>query len=451
MNQPLARMKLAPGAATLAEAAAALSQVVSEGRSADTALLAADSRPDRSAVRAITLGTLRWYQRLAPAIAPLLVRDSKSMVPQLHALLIAAAHQVEYSRSAPEVSVHLAVDATRALSLPRASGFVNAVLRRFVRERGILLATVDQDLAARHAHPTWLVESLRKAWPEQLEAILQANNQHPPMTLRVDLQRHSVASCVAQFAAAGRSVQVLDWLASAITLEHPAPVSALPGFRDGVVSVQDSAAQLAALLLQVEPGQRVLDACAAPGGKTGHLLESARGPIELLAADSDVERLAQLRDTLQRLNRQARCLHADLAAPWTESLLGDGFDRILVDAPCSSTGVIRRHPDIKLLRRADDIDAFRRSQATILRRAFAALRPGGQLLYCTCSVLPSENEQIIVDFLALQRNAKPLPWPNGLAMPPGALTRPVGWQLLPGSAALTDGFYYARLIKSGSA
>ena len=448
MKRVPAKQQLAPGAATLAEAATAVSRVVSEGRAADMALSSAEARADRAAVRAITLGTLRWYLRLTPAIAPLLARDPAGMDPHLHALLVAAAHQVEYSRSAPEVSVHLAVDAARALGQARASGFVNAVLRRFVRERVTLLAQADLDLATRHAHPRWLVERMVKAWPEQYETLLLANNQHPPMTLRVDIQRHSIAAATAALAASGRSATPLAWLDCALLLEHPAPVAAVPGFREGFLSVQDTAAQLAARLLELSPGQRVLDACAAPGGKTGHILEVSGGAIELVAADNDSERLTQLRETLKRLRRPAQVALADLAAPWPASLTGTRFDRILLDAPCSATGVIRRHPDIKLLRRPDDIEALRATQRTLLRHAFAALRPGGQLLYCTCSVLPAENEQIIVDFLATQRNAIALPWPKTQGTPPGLLTRPAGWQLLPGGAAQTDGFYYARLGKT---
>lgn len=440
------KQNLAPGAATLAEAARAVALVASEGRAADAALSAADDRPDRAAVRAIALGTLRWYLRLVPAVAPLLARDPAGMAPELHALLIAAAHQVEYSRAAPEVSVHLAVDAARALGQARASGFINAVMRRFVRERVELFAAVDKDLAARHAHPRWLVEQLAAAWPAQLESLLAANNQHPPMTLRVAVSRQSVAQCAAQFAAAGRAASAIDWLPGALALEHAAPVAVLPGFREGLVSVQDGAAQLAALLLQVQPGERVLDACAAPGGKTGHLLECA-SDIELTAADIDVERLAQVQGTLQRLQRQARCLQADLTATWDEFLVGKGFDRILLDAPCSATGVIRRHPDIKLLRRPTDLEALRRTQMAILRQAFVALRPGGRLLYCTCSVLPAENERIVAAFLAQEPLARALPWPADVARPPGALDRAVGVQLLPGAAAGTDGFYYACLTR----
>lgn len=447
MNQAQKKQQLAPGAATLAEAARAVALVVAEGRASDRALAGADERADRAAVRAIALGTLRWYLRLAPAIAPLLARNPAGMAPELHALLIAAAHQVEYSRSAPEVSVHLAVDATRALGQARASGFANAVLRRFVRERADLLAQIDRSVAARHAHPAWLVDQLKAAWPEQLEALLAANNAHPPMTLRVDVTRHSVAEYRAKLAAAGRAASEIDWLPGALALEHPAPVAALPGFREGWVSVQDAAAQLATLLLQPQPGQRVLDACAAPGGKSGHLLESAGGAIELLAVDLDVERLGQLRDTLQRLLRPARVMQADLAAPWPDYLTGSGFDCILLDAPCSATGVIRRHPDIKLLRRPGDLLALRRNQAAMLARAFAALRPGGRLLYCTCSVLPAENETLVAEFLAQEPLASELPWPAALSLPPQALRRPVGVQLLPGAAAATDGFYYACLTR----
>jgi 16S rRNA (cytosine967-C5)-methyltransferase len=438
------RGRFAPGAETLAEAVRAVARVAHEGYNADDALAAAEERPDRAAVRAIALGTLRWYLRLAPVVAGLVARPAAELEPLLRVLLVAGAHQIEYSRGAPEVSVHLAVDAARALGLARTTGLVNAVLRRFVREREALLAAVDADLAARTAHPPWLVEALVQAWPEDVETILQAANQHPPMALRVDLTRGSVADYLGLLAAAGRPARAPSWRPGAIVLEHAAPVSALPGFREGRVSVQDVGAQFAAPLLDVQPGQRVLDACAAPGGKTGHLLESAPQLGELVAVDVDPRRLALVEDTLKRLGRRARCVVDDLARP--DALRDAGrFDRILVDAPCSSTGVIRRHPDIKLLRRPEDLRALARQQRAILAAAFAALAPGGRLVYATCSLLPEENEAQVLGLLAAEPEATALPWPDSVALPPGARRLEGGVQLLPGAEADTDGFYYACL------
>ena len=438
---------LAPGAATLAAAARAVSLVVHEGRSADVALAEAEQRPDRAAVRAITLGTLRWYFRLAPAVAELVARPAADLAPPLRALLVAAAHQIEHSRGAPEVSVHLAVDAARALGLERATGLVNAVLRRFVRERAAIFERLDRDPAVRHAQPAWLVEAVQAAWPAQAETVLAASNAHPPFVLRVAGDREA---CLAELAAAGHEARPVDWAPDAVVLAASVPVTALPGFREGRVSVQDAGAQLAARLLDVGPGQRVLDACAAPGGKTAHLLQRPVPPADLLAVDVDSARLSMVASTLERIGAVARLRAADLAS---YASLGDEapFDRILVDAPCSSTGVIRRHPDIKLLRRAEDIEAFARTQARLLDTCFARLAPGGRLVYSTCSLLPAENEAVVAAFLAREPAARALPWPDGVALPPGALRLPVGVQLLPGSEAGTDGFYYACLGRGDGA
>ncbi len=445
--------RLAPGAKTLAAAARAVSAVAHEGRSADVALeeytapagkaaAARARREDASAVRAIALGSLRWYLRLAPAMAELVDRPIESMPPLLRALLISAAHQIEYSRGPAEVSVHLAVDAARDLDLGRASGFVNAVLRRFVRERVELLARLDQSIAVRHAHPAWLVDSLQAAWGDRLEDILRANNAHPPMILRVAGSQTDGDAYQRKLAEEGRASQPVSWLSGALQLEHPAPVSGLPLFAEGAVSVQDPAAQLAAWLLPCEPGQRVLDACAAPGGKSAHLLQ--RYPdIDLLAVDNDPQRLRRVNETFARIGHAARTEVVDMTQP--EALAGAVFERILLDAPCSATGVIRRHPDIKLLRRQSDISAFAATQKIILRNAFERLAPGGRLLYVTCSVLPEENAQVVADFLAHEPAARDLGWPEGAPRPPDVKSLQVGMQLLPGSGADHDGFYYACL------
>lgn len=450
MNEAAVEIKdttsLAPGAATLAAAVSAVSAVAHDGRSADVALQAFEERGDRAAVRAIALGTLRWYLRLAPALAQLVDRPAADMPPLLRALLIAAAHQVEYSRAAPEVSVHLAVDAARALGLGRATGFVNAVLRRFVRERTALLAAVDADVAARHAYPEWLVERLAAAWPGRVESVLVASNLHPPMTLRVATAASREAYLV-ELAAGGREAVAIKDFPEAVLLVHSAPVSALPGFAEGRVSVQDAGAQLAALLLDARPGDRVLDACAAPGGKSAHILQ--RQPtVKLLAVDDDPARLALVTATFTRIGADARSARTRLVDLVAADALADEpvFDRILVDAPCSATGVIRRHPDIKLLRRSEDIAGFARLQRRILERCFARLAPGGRLVYSTCSVLPEENEHVVRDFLDATPSARVLPWPDNLPLPTGAIPQRVGVQLLPGEGpAASDGFYYACL------
>jgi len=444
-----AGLDLAPGAATMAAAVHAVSRVAHEGRSADTALQLADERDDRAAVRAIALGSLRWYLRLAPAVAPLVDRPPDAMPPLLRALLVVAAHQIEYSRGVPEVNVHLAVDAARLLGLPRTTGFVNAVLRRFVRERDALLAAVDREPAARSAHPGWLVESLATAWPQHGRQMLAANNAHPPMALRV-APGTSPTEYLAELAAQGREAWLAPPFAEAVVLAQSMPVALLPGFAEGRVSVQDPGAQLAAWLLDAQPGDRVLDACAAPGGKACHILQRTPG-VSLLAVDDDAGRLALVGAGFTRIGadpQRARVQQADLAA--SNGLSGQGlFERILVDAPCSATGVIRRHPDIKLLRRREDIAKFAALQRRILAHCFAHLVPGGRLVYATCSVLPEENEQVVREFLAATPAARATPWPAALERPAGAVSRDPGVQLLPlAGPAGSDGFYYACLERT---
>ena len=439
-----------PGAKALAEAARAVAAVV-RGRSADEALAGSATSTQRSAIRAIALGTMRWYLRLSPAVDALL--SSPATLPrEVHALLAAAAYQVEYSRDAPALVVNLAVDATRLLGQPRAAAVVNAVLRRFVREREVLLAAADGDLATRTAHPGWLVEALAEAWPEHVARILEANNGHPPMVLRLNTRRRLLAEYLSDLAAAGLQASLMSGIAAgpgsaAVALEHPIPVGSLPGFKEGWVSVQDGGAQLAPLLVDAQPGMRVLDACAAPGSKTCHLLEAAAGALEVTAVDIDAGRLGRIAENLDRLGLNARLVAADARDPgafWD----GRPYDRILVDAPCSGTGVIRRHPDIKLLRRAEDVAAFARTQLELLEAAFRMLAIGGRLVYATCSVLPAENEAMVARFLGEERQASPAAMPLGEALAPGGIAAEVGTQLLCGGAAGSDGFYYACIEKT---
>ncbi len=444
----------APGATTLASAARAVADVAARGRSADEALAPFERAPDRAAIRAVTLGSLRWYLRLLPAVIPLLDRRTR-LAAELRSLLIAAGHQIEYSRNAPEATVDAAVDAARILHQPRATGLVNAVLRRFVGERGALLAQVDSDLASATAHPEWLVSELRHAWPDDARAVLAGNNAHPPLVLRLDHSRVERDAYLAELAESGCPGRKLDWTPDAIELERPVPVGDIPGFAEGRVSVQDAGAQLAAPLLDARPGMRVLDACAAPGGKTLHLLERTPDLEDLLAIDIDPARLKRLEDNLDRARRRARIAALDIralaepASGEADRLLGGRrFDRILVDAPCSSTGVIRRHPDIKLLRRREDVDACAAAQLEILHAAFRVLASGGRLLYCTCSVLPEENEQVVTAFLRAEPLARRAPMPRAAELAPGARDCSVGIQLLPGARAGTDGFYYACLEKT---
>ena len=417
-----------------------------QGRSADAALAAQDLAAERSQVRAIALGTLRWYLRLAPAVDSLLTRPA-GLAPAIRALLIASAHQVEYSRNVPEQTVDAAVDAARLLAGERATALVNAVLRRYVAGHAALLARLDADPAVRTAHPAWLIEALRLAWGERAAGILDANNAHPPMTLRVDLSRGTRAAYRLRLLDAGIESQEIQWCDSALTLNHPVPVERLPGFMEGLASVQDAGAQLAAALLAPEPGMRVLDACAAPGGKTGHLLERLGPGADVTAVDVEASRVERLRENLARLRREAHVSVADVREPagfWD----GRPFERILVDAPCSSTGVIRRHPDIKLLRRPGDLPALAAGQLAILSAAARMLAPAGRLLYGTCSVLPGENEAVVARVLEAHPELTVAKMPRAASIAPGALDRSPGIQLLPGAEAGTDGFYYACLEKT---
>jgi 16S rRNA (cytosine967-C5)-methyltransferase len=425
--------------------------VVAGGESADTALAAPPGgiSAERPAVRAIALGTVRWYLRLAPALEPLIERPA-GVSSRVRALLTVGAHQVVYSRNAPESTVHAAVDAARLLGAPRAAGLVNAVLRRFVAQRTRLLADIDMKLPARVAHPAWLVERVCAAWPAQAESVLAAGNSRAPMTLRVDPGKTTAAAYVSQLASASIDAHTIQWIDTAVSLARPVAVDRLPGFTEGLVSVQDAGAQLAAPLLGVRPGMHVLDLCAAPGGKTGHLLELLGAGADLTAVDVDATRVALIAENLRRLRRSARLCVADAREP---AAFSDGrpYERILIDAPCSATGVIRRHPDIKLLRREADVTAMAGVQLAILRAAVTVLAPGGRLVYSTCSLLPEENEQVVTALLAAEPQMLEAPRTGLVGLVPGAIGRPVGVQLLPGAEAGTDGFYYACLEKTTTA
>jgi 16S rRNA (cytosine967-C5)-methyltransferase len=428
----------APGATAMAAAAEALALVVRDGGgcTAEEALQrVSPGADDRAATRAIHSGTLRWYLRLAPALESLL-KPGQDMHPLVHAVLCTALYQVEYSRAPPASVVNIAVDAARVLGQGAASGFVNALLRRFLRERDTIMKRVDGSRPSRLAHPRWLLRHIREAWPDAAEQIVAANNEAPPMTLRVNVHRTTRAAQLALLAAHGIAGEA-GMHSTTIVLDQSVDVTALPGFSDGLVSVQDAGAQLAAELLDAQAGDRVLDACAAPGGKTGHILERTPAVTELVALDCDVARMQRVQQNLTRLGQTAELKVADLLAPgWWD---GRPFDRILLDAPCSGTGVIRRHPDIKLLRRQEDISGFAATQLQMLLRCAAMLKPGGLLVYATCSILLTENTAVIERFLQAQpRFRREGADRHVLPMPRTA-----------GAAATTDGFYYARLRMGG--
>jgi 16S rRNA (cytosine967-C5)-methyltransferase len=392
-------------------------------------LAASLTAQERSAIQDLAYGSCRWLGRLRALLSEL-VRQPPGDA-QVETLLLVALYQLQCTRAKPYAVVDFAVRTCQVLGYPAAKGLVNAVLRNFLRNRIALLERVDADPVARYSYPRWWIDAIQPAWPAEHDAILQAGNLHPPLTLRVNRRALSAQDYVAELAAAGLHGQALG--GHAVRVEPPVPVERLPGFERGWVSVQDLAAQYAAPLLKLEPGQRVLDACAAPGGKTGHLLEAC--DVSLTALDRDPVRLERVRQTLARLRLQARVECADAGRPeqWWD---GAPFDRILLDAPCTASGVVRRHPDVKWLRRPDDVPHFVAEQERLLATLWRTLAPGGTLLYVTCSVFPAENQQQIAGFLRTHPDAHLLALPDL----PGS-----GGQLLPN--AQHDGFFYAPLQK----
>ncbi|MFO1407652.1 MAG: 16S rRNA (cytosine(967)-C(5))-methyltransferase RsmB [Steroidobacteraceae bacterium] len=430
-----------------ASAARIVAGVVDGGRSLDDLLAGGDgeSPAARGLLRSLSYGTLRWHFRLAAILRRLCDRSPDRLAPELRALLEVGLQQLASGEVAEHAAVSETVAASRLLDHGRASGFVNAVLRRFQRERDEVLAAVDRDPAVRTAHPRWLVDALRREQPGRCEAILAANNAHPPMWLRVNRMRADVPDCLAALEAAGFAVHRHPVAPEALRVEPPADVRSLPGFAEGRLSVQDAAAQLAVELLDPQPGERVLDACAAPGGKTCHILERTAGRADVTALDVSASRLERVRGNLARLGLEARVVEGDAATPgtWWD---GRPYDRVLLDVPCSATGVIRRHPDIKILRRPGDIPALAARQSALLEAAWRLVRPGGRLLYTTCSVLGAENEAVVAAFLARTPGAED---GTPAATAAWAVGRPgagPGRRVEAGEADM-DGFYYACLAR----
>jgi 16S rRNA (cytosine967-C5)-methyltransferase len=419
--------------------------VVERGQSLSQLLSAepvgCDDPRQRALTRELAYGSLRWYYRLDAVLRHLLGRPLKIRDRDLHALLLVGLYQVLIMDMPAHAAVSESVDATHALGKGWARGLVNGVLRNALRSRDDLLEKADVEPAARWSHPGWWVERLRRDWPDQWQDILRENNRRPPMTIRVNRLRQPRADYLAGLRARGIEARSVPHADAALELESPVAVDELPGFRDGVVSVQDAGAQLAAPLLRLDSGQRVLDACAAPGGKTGQILELCTGLDELVAIDSDAQRLARVAENLARLQLDATCVHADAADPagWWD---GRPFDRILLDAPCSASGVVRRHPDIKLLRRDADLQTLAVQQRRLLDALWPLLASGGILLYVTCSVFSQENGEVTAAFLERHTDAREIP-----ADVAWGQVRPVGRQLLPGQDGM-DGFYFARLVKA---
>ena len=395
-----------------------------------------DSR-EKAFAQELVFGTLRYLPRLEAWLTHLAAHPPRDAA--VRALALLGLYQLGFTRVPSHAAVSTTVELARTIGKSWAAGFVNAILRRFAAERDAI-ERIDLAANARLAHPAWLLAAFECAWPAAWETIALANLQRPPMTLRVNSLRTSRRRYLDVLSSNGIQAQGTRHSTQGITLEAPRAVESVPGFDEGLVSVQDEAAQLAAALLDVPRRGRVLDACAAPGGKTGHILERGAGGVEVVALDRDPRRIRDLRHTLMRLRLAAHVQLGDAREPdaWWD---GRPFDRILLDAPCSGTGVIRRHPDIKALRRPEDIDAMASRQNAMLHALWPLLVRGGRLLYATCSVLSRENESIIGSFLTEQADA-------AVARIDAAWGRPAGYgrQILPGDDAM-DGFFYAALAK----
>jgi len=421
---------LAPLAEALAAAATLVARVAA-GRSLSAALDGAGDGSEanvRAAVADLCYGTLRRYGRSQALVAALSSRPG-SANPSVEALLWCAFYALESGRYADYTVVDQAARACFLLQRAGAKGYVNALLRNFLRSRAGIEARLGADAAARYWHPTWWIERLRAAYPADWESVLAAGNDHPPMCLRVNARRYDADTYAARLAAEGMGARRIG--AAALLLERPVPVDRLPGFAAGDVSVQDAGAQRVAALLDLRAGQRVLDACAAPGGKSAHILESTE--VALTALDIDPARCADVASNLARLGLAAEIRAADCSAPetWWD---GVAFDRILADVPCTASGIARRHPDSKWLRRVSDAAAFAARQARILDALWRVLAPGGKLLYVTCSVFPEENGAVIDAFAARMPDARRAPLADGGAA-----------QWLPGPEH--DGFFFSLLEK----
>lgn len=425
-----------------AVAVSVLTRVMQQGQSLST-LLPHSFRslpPERRALaQELCYGTLRWAPRLQAILTLLLDKQLKGKDSDVQALLLIGLYQLAYMEIPAHAAVSETVAVTALLNKGWAKGLVNAVLRRFQREKQPLEDEIEQDPVAASAHPAWLLALLQQAWPDEWQEVIDANNQRPPMSLRVNRRRLNREDYLTRLHTDGLAATSSPHAPDALILEKPVNVEQLPGFDLGDVSVQDSAAQLAALLVAPEAGMRVLDACAAPGGKTGHLLEIC-SDIELTALDIEGKRLKRVEENLQRLGYSAKLMTADASRnEWWD---GTPFDRILLDAPCSATGVIRRHPDIKLLRHPEDIPRLVLMQATILETLWPMLKPGGLLVYATCSILPEENNRQLANFLANHDDAREQPIEAKWGRFAG-----IGRQILPNQDRM-DGFYYARIKKA---
>jgi 16S rRNA (cytosine967-C5)-methyltransferase len=421
-----------------------LTRVIKDGLTLDRVIpeLCADmdSTRDRAFVRELCYGVLRWYPRLEFLVDNLLGKPLKKKELDVKVAMLCGLYQLEYLRTPEHAAVSASVEVAAHIGKPWARSVINAVLRRYQRESDLLKQAADACEVANFAHPRWLISALQNDWPRHWQQILHAANERPPMHLRVNLSRTSRTDYLQELARLEIAAEPAPLLPGGISLPRPVEVDALPGFSNGLVSVQDYGAQLAATLLDVRPGHAVLDACAAPGGKTAHIAETCRDLQRLVALDISLPRVELLHATRQRLNIPMEVIQADARTPetWWN---GTPYDRILLDVPCSATGVIRRHPDIKLLRKPGDIARFAETQRQLLEAVWPLLKPGGKLVYATCSLLARENDAQLKIFTGAHPEACIAAISPNQAW--GVTTR-YGRQTLPGCDDM-DGFYYAIL------
>ncbi|HWJ34989.1 MAG TPA: 16S rRNA (cytosine(967)-C(5))-methyltransferase RsmB [Steroidobacteraceae bacterium] len=437
-----------PAAGARSLAAYAVARVLRESVTLDKALQDAlvAAQPGLSpSVRSLSYGAVRGYFRHEAILGQLLSQPVRSLDVLLRAILSVAFFELEDARTPEYAVVDAAVKTAKATDAARASGLVNAVLRRYLRERKTLDVDIARNPVTRHASPIWLADRFRADWPVRWTQLLAAGDSQAPMWLRIDGRRTTTDSYLEKLRDAGLAARPDSRVPLAVVLDSPCDVRELPGFDQGLVSVQDLGAQCVIFPLQLAAGQRVLDACAAPGGKTALMAERAPELACLVAVDIDPQRLARVKENLLRGDLQAELRSGDAGNPsaWWD---GEPFDRILLDAPCSALGVIRRHPDIRLRKSPSEIDKLPLLQARLLTSVWRMLAPGGRLVYATCTVTRSENRDVIAAFLAGTPDASIVPadtWPGwpGFGEPDG-----FGRQILPGEAG-ADGFYYAALLK----
>ena len=428
-------------------AAHAVARILREGTTLDAALkdaLAAADPKLAPPVRSLSYGAVRGFYRHEAILGRLLSQPVRSLDFLVRALLSVALYELEDERTPAYAVVDAAVQTAKDTDAARASGLINAVLRRYLRERESVDADIARNPATRHASPVWLADRLRADWPVRWTQLLAAGDAQAPMWLRVNGRRTTTAAYLEKLREAGIGARAEARVPLAVALDSPCDVHDLPGFAEGVVSVQDIGAQCAAFPLGLAAGQRVLDACAAPGGKTALIAEREPG-LTMVALDIDPQRLGRVRENLVRGDLQAELISGDAGAPqtWWD---GVPFDRILLDAPCSALGVIRRHPDIRLRKSPSDIDKLPLLQTRLLNSAWTMLAPGGRLVYATCTVTRSENRDLVAAFLHGTPDAISLPAELWEGWPDFGEADGFGRQILPGEAG-ADGFYYAALTK----